>query len=312
MVIFQDVNAQGVPTPPASSAAPASTGAGSTATLPLQQPQPRIHIDNGDLLEVKIYSSYGAPDITQTSRVSDAGDISLPFVGPLHVGGLTPEQAQAVVESKFRNDEVLTNPQVSVFIAEYATQGVSVLGEVNKPGFYPIVAARRLFDVIAAAGGITDRAGNTVTVTPRTNPSAELRVHFADEGNASQQNIEIAPGDTVVVARAGVVYVVGAVQKPGGFTLHNNESLSVLEAIALAEGLKTGAAPARSKVIRKTSTGFQEIPIELDKILSAKTRDLLLRPDDIVFVPTSTAKNAFKRGLEAVLQTATGVAIYRR
>jgi len=114
------------------------------------------------------------------------------------------------------------------------------------------------------------------------------------------------------VAKAGVVYVVGAVAKPGGFTMDANDGLTLLQAIALAEGTKSDAAMDKSRLIRKTPNGPTEIPVPLRKILSSKTPDIKLQSDDIVFVPSSAVKSAARRSLEAIVQTATGVAIYRR
>jgi polysaccharide export outer membrane protein len=124
--------------------------------------------------------------------------------------------------------------------------------------------------------------------------------------------VDILPGDTIVVAKAGVVYVVGAVGKPGGFTMDRNEKLTVLQALALAEGSRPDAALNKSKLIRKTEAGSEEIPIPLGKILASAVPDQKLQPDDILFVPNSAAKGAARRSLEAIVQTATGVIIYRR
>jgi len=126
-------------------------------------------------------------------------------------------------------------------------------------------------------------------------------------------NVPVRPGDIVKVPRAGIVYVVGEVQKPGGFVLQNNENISVLQALALAEGPTHTSAISRARIIRTDpATGDRtEIPMNLGKILSGKQRDAFLQPKDIVFVPNSAAKSVLYRGSEAALQTATGVAIYR-
>jgi polysaccharide export outer membrane protein len=245
--------------------------------------------------------------------VSDSGDIALPLVGSFHLVGLAADQAAAVIEERYKKAEILRNPQVSVFISEYASQGVSVLGEIMKPGVYPVMTSRRLLDLISLAGGFTPTAGKTVTITHRANPLDPRTVLLSrDPSQTIADNVDILPGDTIVVAKAGVIYVVGAVGKPGGFTMDPNERLTVLQALALAEGSKPDAALNKSKLIRKTGTGPQEIPIPLGKILSSTVSDQTLQPDDIVFVPNSAAKSAARRSLEAIVQTATGVIIYRR
>jgi polysaccharide export outer membrane protein len=126
-------------------------------------------------------------------------------------------------------------------------------------------------------------------------------------------NVPVFPGDIVKVSRAGIVYVVGEVTKPGGFVLQNNENISVLQALALAGGPTHTSAVSRARIIRtEPGTGMRnEFPMNLGKILSGKKPDPLLEPKDIVFVPNSAAKSVLYRGSEAALQTATGVAIYR-
>jgi polysaccharide export outer membrane protein len=126
-------------------------------------------------------------------------------------------------------------------------------------------------------------------------------------------NIPVHPGDIVKVTRAGIVYVVGEVKKPGGFVLRRNENITVLQALALAEGLTRTSLKSQARIIRTDQSTNKriEIPLDLGKILASKTPDPLLQPKDIIFVPDSSAKSAFYRGAEAVVSTATGVAIYR-
>jgi polysaccharide export outer membrane protein len=133
------------------------------------------------------------------------------------------------------------------------------------------------------------------------------------ESDDSALNVHVRPGDIVKVPRAGIVYVVGEVQKPGGFVLQNNESISVLQALALAEGPTHTSATGRSRIIRTDpSTGRRtEIPMNIGKILSGRAPDTYLQAKDIVFVPNSAAKSVLYRGSAAALQTAAGVAIYK-
>lgn len=273
------------------------------------QPEPELRIGSGDLLEIKVYSVYGVPDIDQKSRVSNTGDISLPLVGGIHVAALTAEEAESRIEQKFKNGQYLKNPHASIFVAEYSTQGVSVYGEVAKPGIYPLVSPRNLSDMISVAGGLTPSAGNLVTITRRRPPYEQVRAALFVDGKS--QHVPIFPGDTVVVEKTGIVYVLGEVGKPGGFPLNNRTGLSVLKAIALAEGIKPNAALNASKIIRKTKGDVSEVQIPLKKVLAGKSPDLPLSADDILFVPGSAAKGAARRSLEAIIEAATGVAIYR-
>jgi len=265
-------------------------------------------IGAGDLLKVGVL---GAPESDQEVRVDADGNVALNFIGSVHLAGLTPEQAKAIITKKFVAGGFFTDPQVSVFAKEYATQGVSVLGEVQKPNVYPLLGSRRLFDVLSLAGGTTPKAGQVITITHRDH-SRELRTVLLsnDPAKSAEANVEIFPGDTVVVSKAGIVYVVGDVHKPSGVVMENGTQMTVLQAIAMAEGTNPTAALNAARLIRKTPTGPQEMPLELKKILAAKSPDIHLQAEDIIFVPNNAVKTAGKRGLEAIIQAATGLAIY--
>lgn len=271
--------------------------------------QPRvIRIGTGDLLEISVF---GMPELARTARVSSSGSIYLPFIDSVEVAGLTPEQAQELIAKKYTEGNFLRNPQVSVFVKEYATQGIAVMGEVAKPGIYPLLGAVHLFDAISAAGGTTPRAGTKVTILHRGRPQEPESVALGDAaGRASQSNVPLLPGDTVIVNKAGIVYVVGDVNKPGGFVMENAENLTAMQAVALAQGTTRTAALNKSRLIRKGPNGFQELPVPLAKIFAAQAPDVKLQAEDILFIPGSAAKSAAKRGIEAILQTVSGVAIY--
>jgi polysaccharide export outer membrane protein len=244
-------------------------------------------------------------------RVSSAGDASLPMLGNIRLAGLSTSQAETVVARSLQDRGFFNDPQVSVFVKEYATQGISVLGEVQHPGIYPLLGHRTLLDAIAAAGGTTPKAGHTVTITDRVRPESSKTVVLSYGEVQTMNNMMVRPGDTVVVSRAGTVYVVGDVKEPTGIVMENPH-LTVLQAIAMAHGTNSTASLKSVKLIRKANGAPQEIAIPLNMILAAKEPDLLLQPDDIIFVPNSTSKTATRRGLEAILQAATGVAIYGR
>jgi polysaccharide export outer membrane protein len=273
----------------------------STSNMPL--------IGVGDLIRVSVF---GAPESDQEMRVSADGKASLNFIGVVKIAGLSTEAAQQLIARELKAGGYFADPQVTVFVKEYATQGVSVLGEVQKPGVYPVLGSRRLFDVLSLAGGTTARAGKVVSVTHRDHPQTPVLVPLENSPTPSgQNNVEILPGDTVLVSKAGLVYVVGDVQKPSGVVMENG-SLTVLQALAVAEGPKSTASLNKARLIRKTSDGHQDIPLQLKEMLSAKTPDVQLQAEDIIFVPGSAAKSASRRSLEAIVQTATGLAIYRR
>jgi polysaccharide export outer membrane protein len=267
-----------------------------------------VVIGGGDLLKVSIL---GAPESDQEVRVAEDGNISLSFIGSVHVGGLTTSGAQELIAKKLVAGGFFTDPQVSVFAKEYATQGVSVLGEVQKPGVYPLLGARRLFDVLSIAGGTTARAGKVVSITRRESPDTPRSILLSNDANESaRSNIEVFAGDTVLVSRAGVVYVSGDVHKPGGVIMDNSSEMTVLQAMAMAEGANPTAALNKAKLIRRTPKGPIEMPLALKSMFASKAPDVPLQAEDIIFVPNSAAKSAGKRSLDAIIQAATGLAIY--
>src|SRR6202035_1980414 len=162
--------------------------------------------------------------------------------------------AGLLIEATFRDKEILKEPHVSVTVLEYATQGVTVLGEIKNPGVFPLLGAHGLLDLISAAGGVTANAGKAVTVTHRTDPEHPEIVNVESKpGSTVAFNVDVRPGDTVMVSHAGIVYVVGDVGKPGGFLIENNDRLTVLQAIALAQGTNHTASLNHARLIRGTN-----------------------------------------------------------
>jgi polysaccharide export outer membrane protein len=269
-----------------------------------------IRIGFGDLLHVTVY---GAPDLTMEDRVSGAGTITMPLIGAVHVAGLTAEQAERLIATRLRDGELVRDPQVFVFQKEFAAGGIAVTGEVQKPGVYNLIGDRRLLDAISAAGGVTARAGRAVTITHLSEPNKPTIVdmNYFDPSKSPGANVEVFPGDTVVVSRAGVVYVVGAVAKPAGFVMENNQKLTVLQVVALAGGTLRTSSLKGTKILRGTPDGMQEIPIPLNKILEAKARDPYLENQDILFIPNSPGKQAAITATQTAVAVATGLAIYR-
>ena len=273
---------------------------------PRENVEPLIGV--GDLVKVSVM---GVPEFDQEVRVSGSGDIHLQLAGAVHIVGLTTEQAQQTIRKKLVDGGYFADPQVSIFEKEYATQGVSIFGEVQRPGVYPVTGPRRLFDVLSLAGGTTARAGQSVSISHRDQPSSTRTVTLSrDSAKNMEANVDIFPGDTVMVSKAGMVYVVGAVHKPTGIVMENSGNISVLQAIAVAEGTNPTAALNGAKIIRRTEAGPKEIPIQLKKILASKAPDLRLEAEDIVFVPNSAGKMAGNVALESIVRVATSVASY--
>jgi polysaccharide biosynthesis/export protein len=264
-----------------------------------------MQIGPGDLLEIGVFDT---PEFAGKVRVNSGGEITLPLIGAVPVGGLSPEQVQELLARRLKEQNFVKDPQVSVFVVEYASQAVYLMGEVVKPGPYPLMGSHRLLDFISAAGGFTPRAGKTVIVTTRANPDAPRTFQLGSPHKDT--NPELAAGDSVVIAPAGIIYVLGDVKRPGGFMLNKDDALTVMQALALAEGTLSTAAKSSSKLIRTTAKGREEIPVNLKAILKSKSTDLAMQSNDILFVPGSTTKGVLK-GVQSILPAAAAASIYR-
>jgi len=271
---------------------------------------PELRVASGDLLEIRLFEtdfSCGPEKTGCEVRVSGSGDVVLPLIGSARVAGLTVAQAEQVIAARLSEGGFFNNPQVTVLQKEYASQGISVLGEVQKAGTYPLFGSHTLLQAISAAGGITQKAGNDVTIIRSDRPNQPAHADLSSLTGGTP----LMSGDTVVVSKAGIVYVVGDVRQPSGIAMERS-GLTILKAIAMAQGTNPTASLKDAKLIHSTPQGRQEIRISIRKILSNKAPDLELQPEDILFIPNSLAKSATRRSLEAILQTATGIAVYAR
>jgi polysaccharide export outer membrane protein len=281
-------------------------------------------ISPDDLLEVAVFD---VPEMSRVFRVHSSGKVVLPLVRePIKAAGLTTDQLSAAIASRLRDDGLVSEPQVTVEVKESRLHSVVVAGEVKKPQIYPIFGETRLLDVLAQAEGLADNAG-TVAVVSRGNdtscqsgqeqPGEALVVDLKRlmESNDPRLNLRICAGDRVTVQQAGIVYVVGAVNRPGGFVLNAaHEPMTVLKAVALAENLKPTAVGNNARVLHRQSSGAGEeggSPVKLKDILSGHAPDLPLHADDILFVPDSNSQRVLRRAAEAAVQAATGVIIWR-
>ena len=287
---------------------PSASGAASEKSVPSARSggDTALRLGTGDLIEVSVYS---VPELNTKTRVSTDGDISLPLVDYVHVGGLTINEAETVIEKRLEQGGFVKNPHVQLFVHEYTSQGVSVLGEVSKPGVYPALGDQKLFDLISAAGGFGEKAGKSITVTHRDQPDKPVTVPLSRNlEEHPESNIPVYAGDTISVRRADLVFVVGDVGRPSGFLMDSGH-ISVLQAIALAGGTNSTAKLNGSRIIRKGRGGMTETPVPLKKLLEAKANDIPLEADDILFVPTSAKRVFAGRTAEAALQLAASATL---
>lgn len=273
---------------------------------PEQTDSSALVLGPGDEVDVSVY---GAPDLSGHTRVSSDGNISMPLVGNIRVSGMTSSEAEGAIEAQLRQNNILNDPHVSVFARGYGSSGVSVVGEVVKPGSYSTLGPHRLFDVLQAAGGLTEKAANRAVITHRGSHDPITVELSKDPLEMARHNVEIKPGDTVVVPGAPIVYVLGEVGKPGGYVLGSVGGVTVLRVVAAAGGPTRNASVGGTKMLRRTPNGLKEVPVPLKNILRAKAPDMPLEPDDIIFVPNSRMKEALNA--TALATTLGTVALYR-
>lgn len=266
----------------------------------------RLGIGAGDLVNVGVFD---VPEMSQTVRVNDMGDATLNLVGAVHLAGLTTEEAQTVIAGKLKAGNFLVNPQVTLFISEYSTQGVSVLGEVTKPGVYRVLGSRTLLDIISEAGGITPFAGSEATVEHRNGTTVTVRL-TKDAHESLSTDVQLFPGDKVIIPRAGLVYVLGDVGRPGGFIMGNDGKMSVLQAVAMAGGINRTSSLNHTRLIHKGPSGYTETPLQLKKVLNGQQADFQLQAEDIVYIPSNAAKALVYRTAPSIASSAAGAAVY--
>jgi len=275
--------------------------------VPCFAQQESLLIGPGDLLQVDVMDT---PEMEQQVRVTDEGSIPLAYLGSVHVGGETPSAAAANIQKALIDKRVMKQPQVTVRIQEYATQDVSVLGQVHTPGTYQITTPQTILRVLALAGGLSETADRNVTV--KRHKSAE-QIKYNVSNNADEalsDMIMVYPGDTVLVSKAPVVYVLGDVNKPGGYAIAtNDERLSVLQVMAMAGSASKTSVKSHVVLLRATDHGQVQMPIHLNDIEKGKQADVALQANDIVYVPFSWMKNiALDTG--SIAASTAGAAIY--
>jgi polysaccharide export outer membrane protein len=262
-------------------------------------------------------------------RIDLNGYIRLPLVGWVQAAGKTVEQLEADFVTLLK--PFVLKPDVSISITEFHSQPVSVIGCVKNPGIQQLQGRKTLVEMLSLAGGLTTDAGPVVKITRRvewgriplsgaadsTNGQysiADIKLANILSANNPEENIVVRPNDVISVPRAEMIYVTGQVVRSGGFVLNERESISVLQALALAGGLDRFASPQNSRILRPApgSSSRAEIAVDLRKIISGQGEDLLLKPDDILFVPSSAPKKAALRAVEAAIQLGTGIVIWRR
>ncbi len=268
-----------------------------------------LKLSPGSMVDVQIFEE---PDINGSYRLDADGNITMPMGGKIPLATLTLPEAEAAISARLIAAEVLKTAHVVVNIDEYNARNVVVLGEVAAPGRFPILGSRKLKEIIAMAGGLTQFAGNEIILHRADQPSDATEI-LHDRGGLNDQTamtVDINPGDSVTVKKAGIIYVLGSVNRPGGYLMQESGDLNVAQAIALADGTTPQASTNKTRVLRKGPDGtLLEISTLYDKVTKGEVVPLALHPEDIVFVPASGVKATLSL-IQSELNSAATASIY--
>jgi polysaccharide biosynthesis/export protein len=284
-----------------------------------------------DVLDVNVYDM---PDMSCECRVSPAGTVTLPLLRkPVEAAGMTPEQLAQSVEKDFSDAGLLSNPQVTVLVKESRRHSVAVSGAVKNPQTYPLMGRIKLSDLISQAGGLNDDAGNTVTISRGTLALHELAsggkpapekvtvdLSKLTKGGDQGPDADVFPGDRITVETAGVFYVLGEVNRPGGYNLRTaHEEVTVLQALAVAGDVTSLAKTRNATIIRKdpkAPAGRAQIALNLNDVLTGRAPDRQVQANDVLYVPSSRGKRTMRAIAgatgSAVGAATSGLILYRR
>jgi polysaccharide export outer membrane protein len=314
------------PVSPESAPQFAAPAPAATSLSPASPAGRRYVVAKDDLLAIDVV---GVQELSRDYRVDGDGMISVPMLSrPLDAAGLTLGQLASAVRQQLLDAGLVTDPQVTVSVKSSPWNSVVLSGAAKKPGVYPVYGHTTLLELLTEAEGLSDEAGSTAIVTraqgsspaaapgaaadarPAASQTVKVDVWRLWRNGEASLNLELYPGDRVTVEKAGVVYVMGAVNRAGGFPLTNDEEhMTMLKAIALAGNLTHEAKPAQAVIIRKAPnapSGRQEIRVNLKKVLSSRAADQPLVASDILYVPES----GVRRTLDTVIPTAVSSSIY--
>jgi polysaccharide export outer membrane protein len=290
----------------AQSNVPEPAGAALAPFGPDTIPAGQLPLGPGDLIDVTVFST---PELSARIRIDQTGKIDLPVGGHLIVGGLNPLQAAAAIEKQLRDEQIMLDPHVHVQIFQFATQGITVLGEVRAPGPYPLFGPHSLYDALSLAGGPTLNEGSNIVITHHSDPTHPTLVQVNSPNFSQVQNTTaVYPGDVIFVSTADLIYVVGDVITPGPIAIAQGRDLTLLNVIALCHGWTVTASVGKATIIRKTGAGTEVIPIDLNGVMKHTAPNLVLQASDVLVMPHSAFKKFLVYALPAATNSAFGAA----
>ncbi len=269
-------------------------------------PPPRpIQLMQGDLLSVHIFQ---VQDYTPIVRVSVDGTIRLPLAGVLHVDGLSLQDAETKIAKRLMDLGMYRDPQVTIEITESPSQIVTVTGEMHF--VEPLFGEKRLYDVLAAAGGLPPAASHTITINRPGIPEPIIIDLGTNPAKSELADVPIFPRDTIVVSRVGVVYLLGAFKLQGPIPLQQNSPLTLMQAAAIGGGVGFEAQKNDLRIIRTVGLERKVVKVDLKRVFNGKDPDPILQTDDIVLLPTNAMKAAIKGGGLGTLQGIASTSVY--
>jgi len=270
--------------------------------------QDDLGIAPGDVLTLTVFDT---PEFTGPVRVANDGAIQLPLVGKVAVAGLTTSAAAEMIRNLLIKGNFMKDPQVILSFTDFGNHSAVVLGEVLKPGPVSLTGNRTLYEVVAGAGGASVTAGDTVTIVhagaQQTTDTYTVNWERPLQG---QPNPLVRSGDTVQISRAGIIYVVGKVARAGGYPI-NHQKVTVAQAVVWAGGIQSLSKASHARLVRQTANGRVVTELNLPDIVNGKLPDVAMQDNDLLYVPTSLAKTAIARGLEAAITVTTALVIYK-
>jgi polysaccharide export outer membrane protein len=264
-----------------------------------------IELGPGDLIAVHLY---GMADYVPVERVALDGSVQLPLIGTVQVAGLSIHQVENLIAKLLIEAGMYQNPQVSLQLMESPNEAVTVSGEVH--GVVPVAGGKRLFDVLAAAGGLPPTASHVIVIN-RPGVVDPIVVDLGtDPATSNYANVPVFPRDTVVVSRVGVVYVLGAFKTQGPVIMQQNAPLTLMQVAAQAGGPGFEGKYNDMRLIRTDGATRTVVQVDLKKVINGKAPDPVLQANDVVFLPTNNMKSALKNGGIGTLLGIVSILLY--
>jgi polysaccharide export outer membrane protein len=265
-----------------------------------------LPITPGDVITVQVFAT---PELSGSLRVDQSGAVTLPIGGKLQLSGLTSTEAATLIEDRLKSAQIMLDPHVTVILTQYATQGITVTGEVKSPGFFPLVGPHSVADALAISGELTPSAGDTLTLVHRSDPAHPIVLQLnAPDFETIARDTPIYPRDILTVSKAAVIYLIGDLTRTGPLPVVRGEPPTILNVLSQSGGPLTTAALSRAIIIRKTPSGTTTIPLNLAEVLRNRAPNILLQSADVLIVPHSFTKAILLPIPQQVANSVTGIA----